>query len=545
MFEERFSFSGSPFRLAPDPKFFFGSKSHNKAMSYLHYGLRQAEGFIVITGEIGAGKTMLIGHLLDQLDRSNIVAANLLTPNLEAADLLSHLLSAFRIEAAGEGKAAEIEAFEDFLFDQLNHGRRVLLVVDEAQNLPLKTLEELRVLSNMEYDGTPLFQVFLVGQPDFRETMARADMEQLRQRVIATYHLEPMTREETEGYIRHRLAQVGWTGTPDFTREAFDAIFAATGGLPRKIHKLCNRTLLFAAVESLNHIDGGAVETVLADLIAEQSATAGADAAEAFAPAVLKAPAAGTPAVQAAAVETPALETPALETPVIETPAIETPVIETPANDGAAPEPQSAPAAERGEQSMETSTEAPRSAPEPVRPAPVMPAPAGGSVFDRLKAGRANSAKAPRADMDAAPKGATLDDVASAIAEARVIQRQNQSAEILSPAGESPPPMHVYETDAVDAGPVTELDAEGEAEFDAAVGEDHPPYAENPAAWKASVVASINDTRDELRRAHQSVVRLRRQLTEIDSRRRRRREQIEASLGRAETLLTEIRNAWR
>jgi putative secretion ATPase (PEP-CTERM system associated) len=504
MFEERFSFSGSPFRLAPDPKFFFGSKSHNKAMSYLHYGLRQAEGFIVITGEIGAGKTMLIGHLLDQLDRSNVVAANLLTPNLEAADLLSHILSAFRIEAAGEGKAAEIEAFEDFLFDQLNHGRRVLLVVDEAQNLPLKTLEELRVLSNMEYDGTPLFQVFLVGQPDFRETMARADMEQLRQRVIATYHLEPMTRDETEGYIKHRLAQVGWTGTPDFTREAFDAIFAATGGLPRKIHKLCNRTLLYAAVENLNHVDGGTVDAVLADLIAEQSATA-VEPAEAFAP---------------LAPETPAPPPPAVSAP------------------------------QEGETPLETPAEPPRSIAEPVA---AKASPVGASVFDRLKAGRSKSADARRIEEDGpAPKAATLDEVATAIAAARVVQREHQTAEIreraaevIEPSGERQAPPHLYESAAVDAGPVAELDANGDAEFDEAEADAHLAYSADPVAWKASIVASINDTRDELRRAHQSVARLRRQLTEIDSRRRRRREQIEASLGRAETLLTEIRNAWR
>ena len=208
MYEERFGFSGSPFRLAPDPKFFFGTKSHNKAMSYLHYGLRQAEGFIVITGEIGAGKSILIGRLLDQLDRSNVVAATLATPNVPAADLLSHILSAFRIEPANAGATAEIEAFEDFLFDQMNHGRRVLLIVDEAQNLPLATLEELRVLSNLDYEGTPLFQVFLVGQPDFRDVLARADMEQLRQRVIAAYHLEPMTgsarrRQRLGGARRH------------------------------------------------------------------------------------------------------------------------------------------------------------------------------------------------------------------------------------------------------------------------------------------------------------------------------------------------------
>jgi putative secretion ATPase (PEP-CTERM system associated) len=506
MYEERFGFSGSPFRLAPDPKFFFGSKSHNKAMSYLHYGLRQAEGFIVITGEIGAGKTMLIGHLLDQLDRSNIVAANLLTPNLEAADLLSHILSAFRIEAAGEGKAAEIEAFEDFLFDQLNHGRRVLLVVDEAQNLPLKTLEELRVLSNMDYDGTPLFQVFLVGQPDFRETMARPDMEQLRQRVIATYHLEPMLRDETEAYIKHRLSQVGWTQTPAFSADAFDAIFAATGGLPRKIHKLCNRVLLFAAVENLVRIDGAAVETVLADLIAEQKAGERIDAAEAFAPV----------AAPAAAVVQPA------------------------------------DAAGKGEKAVETTIEPPATQPESA--APKSAAPVGASVFDRLKAGRAKPAPKPLAEAEAdaaAPKPATLDDVATAIAAARIAQRDQQIADIRDRAAEviapdaAPPPPRPFASAAIDAGPVADLEVDAGADFDSAEADGAPSFHADPAAWKASVAASINDTREELRRAHQSVARLRRQLTEIDSRRRRRREQIEASLGRAETLLTEIRNAWR
>ncbi len=509
MFEERFSFSGSPFRLAPDPKFFFGSKSHNKAMSYLHYGLRQAEGFIVITGEIGAGKTMLIGHLLDQLDRSNVVAANLLTPNLEAADLLSHILSAFRVEAAGEGKAADIEAFEDFLFDHLNHGRRVLLVVDEAQNLPLKTLEELRVLSNMEYDGTPLFQVFLVGQPDFRETMARPDMEQLRQRVIATYHLEPMARDETQGYIAHRLSQVGWTGRPEMTTEAFDAVFAATGGLPRKIHTLCNRVLLYAAVEDIGRIDGATVETVLADLIAEQTAARPVEAAEEFQQVAPSAEAA-QPSAVAAACE----------------------VV-------------------KGDARM-LSPVTPAERVRAITPA----APAGDSGFDRLKAGRTSAAKPiPGAVKDMAalePRAATLDDVATAIAAARIVQREQQAADIAARADDamaaSDTALHLaprlYGTDAVDAGPVTEID-DDDGDDESALGDGQPAFADDPSAWRLSVAASIDDTREELKRAHQSVARLRRQLTEIDSRRRRRREQIDASLGRAEPLLGEIRNAWR
>ncbi|MFN0025395.1 MAG: AAA family ATPase [Parvularculaceae bacterium] len=528
MFEERFSFSGSPFRLAPDPKVFFGSKSHNKAMSYLHYGLRQAEGFIVITGEIGAGKSVLIGHLLDQLDRSNVIAANLLTPNLPASDLLPHILSAFRIEPAGEGKAAGIEAFEDFLFDHLNHGRRVLLVIDEAQNLPLMTLEELRVLSNMEYDGTPLFQVFLVGQPDFRETMARPDMEQLRQRVIATYHLEPMTREETEGYIKHRLAFVGWTGEPSISSAAFDAIFAATGGVPRKIHKLCNRAFLFAAVEDRASVDACVIESVLADLIAEQAMQPSREAAEELRPLAAAPP----PKVERAAGKEKGAIMTESKAALPELPAtVLPPVVQL-----------------------------------PVTPPSAAVAFAGSSVFDRLASERkiAKSARKRVAVDEAAspPKSATLDEVATAIAAARIVQRDHQSAEIRARAidaveASEPATLEVNSgqttvtgsSRAVYSGPVTEIsDDQGGADYagdDIAGADDHPSFASDPGAWKASVVASINDTRDELKRAHHSVTRLRRQMTEIASRRHRRRDQIEASLVRAETLLADIRNAWR
>ena len=270
MYEEFFGLTAAPFKLNPDPKFFFGSRSHNKAMAYLHYGLKQAEGFIVITGPVGAGKSMLIGHLLDQLNSSNIIAAHLLTSNVAPHELLSHVLSAFRIAPENEGRAGELEAFEDFLFDQLNHGRRVLLILDEAQNLPRDTLEELRMLSNIDYDGTPLFQVFLVGQPEFRATMDAQNMEQLKQRVIASYHLEELNLDETREYIEHRLGVVGWTGNPSFTDEALELIHKETSGRPRRINTLCARLLLYCALEKSTSVNGDVVRTVLAELAEEK-----------------------------------------------------------------------------------------------------------------------------------------------------------------------------------------------------------------------------------------------------------------------------------
>ncbi len=270
MYEEYFRLSDAPFRLNPDPRFFFGSRSHNKAMAYLHYGLKQAEGFIVITGPVGAGKSMIIGHLIDQLNASNVVAANLLTSTIAPNELLGQILSAFRIEPEGEGRTGEIEAFEDYLFDQLNRGRRVLLIIDEAQNLPFKTLEELRMLSNIDYDGTPLFQVFLVGQPEFRTIIESDDMEQLRQRVIASYHLENLSAGETREYILHRLSVAGWQDDPAFSEDAFRKIFEETGGLPRRINTLCNRVMLYCSLEQTHEVTGEIVDLVCKELKEEK-----------------------------------------------------------------------------------------------------------------------------------------------------------------------------------------------------------------------------------------------------------------------------------
>jgi len=280
MIEEYFGFSTSPFRLSPDAKFFFSSAGHTKAMAHLHYGLRQGEGFIVITGEIGTGKSMLIDHLFDQIDPATIVAAHMVTSSVKADALLDHVLSCFGVEAAETGPSAALNAFEDFLTEAYRGGQRVLLVVDEAQNLPLDTLEELRMLSNLTLEGEPVFQVFLVGQPEFRSVLARPDLEQLRQRVIASYHLQPLNSEETRDYIDHRLMIAGRVQRPLFTEEAFDRIFSATNGVPRRINTLCTRLLLFCALEKRDLINSAVVETVLEELKGEGQPFAGASSAQ-------------------------------------------------------------------------------------------------------------------------------------------------------------------------------------------------------------------------------------------------------------------------
>ncbi len=270
MFEKFYGLTGRPFQLTPDPRFYFDARTHHKAMAYLTYGLSQEEGFIIITGEIGTGKTTLVGHLLSQLDPQEFIVAQVVSTQLNAAELLHAIAEEFGLETEGKDKARLLREIERFLKKTHQEGKRVLLVIDEAQNLPVSALEELRMLSNFQVDGHPLLQCFLLGQPEFRERLFQAPvLEQLRQRVIATHHLEPISRNEIKGYIEHRLSLVGWKGDPRFTEDAYDRIYSYTGGIPRRVNALCSRILLFGALEELHEIDAAVVEDVIQDLEAD------------------------------------------------------------------------------------------------------------------------------------------------------------------------------------------------------------------------------------------------------------------------------------
>ena len=266
MYEHFYGLTAKPFQLRPDPNFFFGSKGHKRAASYLEYGLSQEEGFIVITGEIGAGKTTLLRNLFRKLQSKNIVAAQIVTTHLDADDTLRMVAGAFGLRYEGATKAALLTSIEQFLRDCDRQGKRALLLVDEAQNLTPHSVEELRMLSNFQTADKSLLQTFLLGQPEFRKTLLGEGMKQLQQRVIATYHLGPMDAHETQSYIEHRLLTVGWRGDPSFSEEAFAAIYSFSGGIPRKINTLCDRLLLNGYLEEIHAFGKSEVDEVTSDI---------------------------------------------------------------------------------------------------------------------------------------------------------------------------------------------------------------------------------------------------------------------------------------
>jgi len=244
MYEAFYGLTAKPFQLNPDPSFYFASKQHRRAKAYLEYGVSRNEGFIVITGEIGAGKTMVLRSLIEGLNGSNVITGHLVTTQLGAEDTLRMVGAAFGFRVKDVPKSELLITLEAFLISQTSKGKRCLLIVDEAQNLSPRAVEELRMLSNFQFGNQALLQSFLVGQPEFREILQRPEMEQFRQRVAATCHIGPLDADETRGYIEHRLKCAGSKGKPSFEPAAFEGIFKASAGIPRRVNAVCDRLLL-------------------------------------------------------------------------------------------------------------------------------------------------------------------------------------------------------------------------------------------------------------------------------------------------------------
>ncbi len=267
MYESYFKLKGKPFQLMPDPYFFFASSGHNRALAYVRYGLSQGEGFIVLSGEIGAGKSTLVRTLFASLEnKKDIVAAELMNTQLDSTDILKMTAAAFGLAYQNSDKTVLLKNLQTFFVSRQREGKRCLLVIDEAQNLPLESIEELRMLADLQSNGKNLLQIILLGQPEFTQRLQTPRLEQMRQRITASYHLTHMNQEETRAYIEHRLKKVGWKDDPKFTGKAFDQIYEITDGIPRRINSLCDRLMLFAFLEEKHSIDEKVVKNVAEEL---------------------------------------------------------------------------------------------------------------------------------------------------------------------------------------------------------------------------------------------------------------------------------------
>jgi putative secretion ATPase (PEP-CTERM system associated) len=265
MYEQFYNLRERPFALSPDPEYLYRSRVHQEALDYLRYGLETHAGFIVITGEIGSGKTTLLQTLLRDLD-SDTTVGRIMNTMLEPRELLESIGIDFGLDPAGKSKPMLLRDLSQYLVDQRLAGRQVLLVIDEAQNLGLGALEELRMLSNLETEKSKLLQIVLVGQPNLRDKLAAPELEQLRQRITVSNHLPPLDAAETHNYINHRLQHAA-LGTPlTFPREATALVHGRSRGVPRIINVICDAALVFGYAEDRRTFDGATIREVLQEL---------------------------------------------------------------------------------------------------------------------------------------------------------------------------------------------------------------------------------------------------------------------------------------
>ena len=265
MYERFYQLRERPFALSPDPEYLYPSPVHQEALDYLRYGIESQAGFIVITGEIGSGKTTLLQTLLQNLDNETTVG-RIVNTMLEPRELLETILIDFGFDPAGKSKPVLLRDLSQYLVGQRLAGRLVLLVIDEAQNLGLAALEELRMLSNLETEKSKLLQIVLVGQPDLRDKLAAPELEQLRQRITVSYHLPPLDVEETGRYINHRLRRAALGAPLEFPRATTERIYARSRGVPRIINVICDAALVFGYAEERQVFDAPMIAEVLEEL---------------------------------------------------------------------------------------------------------------------------------------------------------------------------------------------------------------------------------------------------------------------------------------
>lgn len=266
MYESFYSLSQKPFSITSNPSFLYLSERHREALAHLVYGIRERSGFIQITGEVGTGKTTLCRALLNQLDEKTRTAF-IFNPNVSEIQLLRTIIEDFGIDTNARSKGALLTELNRFLIRQLTEGNNAVLILDEAQNMSAKLLEQVRLLSNLEADNEKLIQIILVGQPELREKLEAPNLRQLRQRISVRYHIEALSRQELPFYVRHRLEAAGVNGSgPRFEEEAYDAIYAYSKGIPRLINVVCNNALLTGYVMEERQITESIVQQSIREI---------------------------------------------------------------------------------------------------------------------------------------------------------------------------------------------------------------------------------------------------------------------------------------
>ena len=270
MYTEFFGLSAKPFELLPNPKFLYLSKGHRKALSYLQYGVQEHAGFTLLTGEVGSGKTTLVRDIINKIS-SDMTLSMIFNTRVDAQQLIGMINEDFGLVVTGKDKIQLLRELNDFLLEECSSGRQPIIIIDEAQNLSEESLEEIRLLSNLEADTFKLVQIILVGQPELKQIIAKPSLRQLRQRISISCHLNPLNREETEEYIFHRIGTVGSRDCVSFAEGAFDMIFSFSGGIPRLINLICDFLLLSAFVEETRHINIELVKDAVNELSFEDA----------------------------------------------------------------------------------------------------------------------------------------------------------------------------------------------------------------------------------------------------------------------------------
>lgn len=272
MYDRFYGLTEEPFRLSPDHHFAYQHRGYKKARAYMAYAFMRAEGFVMVTGRPGTGKTTIIGALMEDLASEKAHIANLVCSQLQADDLLKMVAYEFGVDLAISDKGMLLQHLSRMLQKWHREGRRALLIVDEAQDLSVSAMEELRLLTNLQSSAKPLLQIFLLGQPELRELILRPEMEQVHQRIVAASHLMPLELDETEEYIRHRLSAAGWSGDPAISNAVYPLVYKFSEGIPRRINLICSRLMLHGSVEDLHRLGVEDVRTVIGELQSESLA---------------------------------------------------------------------------------------------------------------------------------------------------------------------------------------------------------------------------------------------------------------------------------